>query len=154
MVGRHKINGPSKQVVVETDLIPLIEARKGESLSKKIRLILQENEAVQELKDGLAQERIYSEARLAAVDDLQYRINFSRKVGSSIPYPPWINNKHRIIGASFCLTIPRDAQGKTTGFELVYSNCCKVCGNGNCKYDAEELAYLCSLNTQQGMSSS
>ena len=57
MVGRHKINGPSKQIVVENDLVAIIEAKKGESVSKKIRKILQENTQVEDLKSELSQEK-------------------------------------------------------------------------------------------------
>ena len=148
MVGRHKINGPSKQIVVENDLVAIIEAKKRESVSKKIRKILQENTQVEDLKSELSQEKTDSEKMFHMLLDLQNRINFSRKPGARFPYPPW-STKHRTIGASFCLLIPHDEYGNHLAFNLVYSDKCLECNDGKCRYDAKDLVYYCKTNTRQ-----
>lgn len=148
MVGRHKINGPAKQIVVEEALIPAIMARRGESVSKKIRRILEENAQIEELKAELYAKNFFGSRARDEANELHNRMVFALTSGFGFPYPPWIENDHRVIGASFCLTIPHGAQGNAVGFDLVYSNKCLKCPDGNCEYYAKDLVYMCNRAKQ------
>lgn len=150
LVGRHKINGQTKHILVEMDVAQYIEKQPGKTAGKKLRRIMIENSKVAELKEELEWVKEMKDYLDSKVDDLIDRINFARmNPARGFIYPPWLSNGHLTIGASFSLLIPRDDEGNPRAFDVVFRGKCTICKDRKCCYDLEELSYHCVRGTRR-----